>query len=86
MAAHEINSAETALERVFSEDASRILSIFIGACGGDFTLAEDAMQEAFESALQSWPSQGIPCDPVAWLITAGKRKAIDQLRRDRLLG
>jgi RNA polymerase sigma-70 factor (ECF subfamily) len=48
---------------------------------GDFDLAEDAMQEAFSAALTQWPAEGMPTNPRAWLISTGRFKGIDQLRR-----
>jgi RNA polymerase sigma-70 factor, ECF subfamily len=50
---------------------------------GDIDLAEDAVQDAAEQALRSWPHDGLPDHPDAWLITTARRKAIDRLRRDR---
>ena len=50
----------------------------------DFDLAEDALQEAFAAALAQWPAQGPPQNPVAWLITTARHKAIDHLRRQAL--
>ena len=50
----------------------------------DFDLAEDALQEAFAAALAQWPAQGPPQNPVAWLISTARHKAIDQLRRRTL--
>jgi RNA polymerase sigma-70 factor (ECF subfamily) len=47
----------------------------------DFALAEDALQDAFIAALEQWPVDGVPSDPVAWLATVGRRRAIDRLRR-----
>ena len=75
--------AEQAVERVFRDESARILGTLIRACGGDFELAEDAMQEALAVALERWPQDGIPDSPAAWVITTGRRKAIDRLRRDQ---
>ena len=50
---------------------------------GDVDLAEDAVQDAVEQALRTWPRDGVPDHPDAWLITTARRKAIDRLRRDR---
>ncbi|WP_353471840.1 RNA polymerase sigma factor [Salipiger sp. H15] len=50
---------------------------------GDFDLAEDALQSAFLAAAQRWPRDGVPGNPVAWLVSAGRFRAIDALRRDR---
>ena len=52
---------------------------------GDFDLAEDAAAEAFAIAAQRWPSEGAPDHPAAWLVTTARRRAIDRLRRDRVL-
>ena len=52
---------------------------------GDFDLAEDAAAEAFAIAAQRWPSDGVPGNPAAWLVTTARRRAIDRLRRDRVL-
>ena len=51
--------------------------------GGNFDLAEDCLQDAYERALNAWPSAGIPDRPAAWLMTVAKRCAIDRLRRSR---
>ena len=48
---------------------------------GEFELAEDALQEAFASALEHWPAQGLPATPAAWLTTVAQRRALDMLRR-----
>ena len=50
---------------------------------GDFQLAEDAVQEAFEAAITSWQRNGVPANPGAWITTAARRRAIDRLRRNR---
>ena len=52
---------------------------------GDFDLAEDAAAEAFAIAAQRWPSDGVPASPAAWLVTTARNRAIDRLRRDRVL-
>ncbi|MBS1860134.1 MAG: sigma-70 family RNA polymerase sigma factor [Actinobacteria bacterium] len=53
---------------------------------GDFALAEDAVQDAFEAALAAWRRDGVPANPGAWLTVAARRKAIDRLRRARATG
>ncbi len=73
-----------AVERVFRAEYGLIIATLIRSCGGDFELAEDAMQEAFAVALQKWPQEGVPRRPAAWISTAARRKAIDRLRRDQL--
>src|SRR5690606_13896111 len=72
------------IERIFREENGRVLAILIGALG-DFDLAEDALQEAFVTALERWPRDGVPDNPAAWMVTVGRRKAIDRLRREKVL-
>ena len=52
---------------------------------GDFQLAEDAVQDAFAAAVATWPRDGVPANPAAWITTAARRRAIDRLRRTRSL-
>ena len=52
---------------------------------GDFDLAEDAVQDAFEAALERWPVDGQPRNPGAWIVTAARNRAIDRIRRDQTL-
>jgi RNA polymerase sigma-70 factor (ECF subfamily) len=52
---------------------------------GDFDLAEEAMHEAFAAALEQWPTQGTPANPAAWLVSTGRFKAVDTIRRHRRL-
>ena len=52
---------------------------------GDFQLAEDAVQDAFETAVTTWPRDGVPANPGAWITTAARRRAIDRLRREQAL-
>ncbi len=71
-----------AVERVFREESGRIIATLIRVLG-EFDLAQEAMQEAFAVALQRWPGDGVPDNPGAWITTAARRKAVDQLRRRR---
>jgi RNA polymerase sigma-70 factor (ECF subfamily) len=71
-----------AAERVFREESGRIVATLI-RISGSFDRAEEAMQEAFASALASWPEKGIPQNPAAWITSAAHRKLIDQSRRER---
>jgi RNA polymerase sigma-70 factor, ECF subfamily len=79
-----MESVERAVERTFREESGRILAALIGAVG-DFTLAEDALQEACIAALQQWPREGVPRNAAAWLTAVARRRAIDRLRRDATL-
>jgi RNA polymerase sigma-70 factor, ECF subfamily len=73
------------VERAFREESGRVLATLIRHLGGDFQLAEDALQDAFAVALATWPRDGEPDNPGAWITTAARRKAIDRLRRERAL-
>jgi RNA polymerase sigma-70 factor (ECF subfamily) len=68
------------IERAFHEQSAIVRAALYGATR-DFALAEDALQDAFIAALEQWPASGVPSDPVAWLATVGRRRAIDRLRR-----
>src|SRR5579863_9265642 len=72
------------IDQVFRDEWGRVLASLIGYFG-DFDLAEDAAAEAFAIAAQRWPSDGVPDHPTAWLVTTARRRAIDRLRRDRVL-
>jgi RNA polymerase sigma-70 factor, ECF subfamily len=72
------------IEQVFRDQWGRVLAALIGYFG-DFDLAEDAAAEAFAIAAQRWPSGGVPDNPAAWLVTTARNRAIDRLRRDRVL-
>ncbi|HKN77067.1 MAG TPA: RNA polymerase sigma factor [Candidatus Acidoferrum sp.] len=69
-------------EKLHREESGRILSTLIGLLG-DFDLAEETLQEAYATALQKWPADGVPANPRAWLISTARNKAIDRLRRER---
>jgi RNA polymerase sigma-70 factor (ECF subfamily) len=73
-----------AVERAFREQRAGILATLIRHVG-DFQLAEDAVQDAFAAAVATWPRDGVPSNPGAWLTTAARRRAIDRLRRTRSL-
>ena len=72
------------LDRVFREQWGRVVSSLVGFLG-DFELAEEAAQEAFAAAAERWPRDGVPGNPVGWLITTGRNRAIDRIRRERTL-
>jgi len=72
------------VDRVFREEWGRAVSILISVLG-DFDLAEDAVQDAFATALERWPREGTPANPGAWIVTTAKNRAIDRIRRDRTL-
>jgi RNA polymerase sigma-70 factor (ECF subfamily) len=72
----------SALERVFREEYARVVAVLVRDLR-DIDLAEDALADAFEAALVTWPQSGMPDSPGAWLTVTARRKAIDRLRRDR---
>jgi len=65
---------------LFRRDSRKVLATLIRLLG-DFDLAEEAMQDAFRAAVEQWPRDGIPANPVPWLVSAGRFKAIDGIRR-----
>jgi RNA polymerase sigma-70 factor (ECF subfamily) len=77
MPADEVRSV---VDTVYRTDSRRVLATLIRLLG-DFDLAEEALHEAFAAALARWPDTGVPDHPRAWLVSTGRFKAIDQLRR-----
>jgi len=74
-----------AVERAFREESGRVLATLIRHVGGDFALAEDALQDALADALRTWPRSGTPANPGAWITVTARRRAIDRIRRERAL-
>ena len=68
------------LDKIYRAERGRVLASLIRLLGG-FELAEDALAEAFLAAAQQWPREGVPANPRTWLISAGRFKAIDKLRK-----
>jgi RNA polymerase sigma-70 factor (ECF subfamily) len=68
------------VEGIYRAESRRVLATLIDLLG-DFDRAEEAMHDAFAAAVQQWPHEGIPAHPRAWLVSAGRFKAIDKLRR-----
>ena len=71
-----------AVERAFRDERPVVLASLIRHVG-DFQLAEDAVQDAFAAAVATWPRDGVPDSPRAWITVTARRKAIDRLRRER---
>lgn len=67
---------------LYRQESRRVFSTLVRLLGS-FELAEEALHDAFLAAAEQWPRQGLPANPVAWLVSAGRFKAIDRLRRDR---
>ncbi|MCP1413983.1 RNA polymerase sigma factor [Paenarthrobacter sp. A20] len=74
------NEARAAVEAVWRSESARIVGA-LARYSGDFTFAEDLAQEAVAEALVSWSVNGVPAEPAGWLLTAGRRRAIDSFRR-----
>jgi RNA polymerase sigma-70 factor (ECF subfamily) len=72
------------IEQVFRDEWGRVLAYLVGFLG-DFDLAEDAAQDAFAIAAERWRRDGLPANPGAWLLTTARNRAIDRIRRDRVL-
>ena len=73
--------ANEVIAALYADGWSRIVATMIRFTGGDWNLAEECAQEAFAQALRRWPDEGIPRQPLAWLTTAARNRAIDTLRR-----
>jgi RNA polymerase sigma-70 factor (ECF subfamily) len=75
-----IDSVREAVNAVYTSDSRRVLATLIRLLG-DFDAAEEALHDAFRAALEQWPRDGVPANPRAWLVSAGRFKAIDAMRR-----
>lgn len=68
------------VDAVYRDESRRVLATLIRLLG-DFDLAEEALHEAFRAAIEQWPVEGVPANPRAWLVSAGRFKGIDRIRR-----
>jgi RNA polymerase sigma-70 factor (ECF subfamily) len=75
-----IDSVHDTVSAVYQSDSRRVLATLIRLLG-DFDAAEEALHDAFRAALEQWPRDGVPANPRAWLVSAGRFKAIDGMRR-----
>ena len=75
-----VDRAREAVDAVYRSDSRRVLATLIRLLG-DFDLAEEALHEAFAAAVEQWPHEGTPANPRAWLVSTGRFKAIDAMRR-----
>ena len=73
------------VERVFREQYGRAVAVLVRVFG-DIDLAEEAVQDAFTTAVASWPDNGLPPAPAGWIITTARNRAIDRLRRESSRG
>src|SRR5436190_24374655 len=68
------------VDAVYRSESRRILATLIRLLG-DFDLAEEALHDAFMAAMEQWPRDGVPVNPRTWLVSAGRFKAIDRMRK-----
>src|SRR3954451_9331727 len=80
MAVEAIDSVRETVNAVYTAESRRVLATLIRLLG-DFEVAEEALQDAFRAALEQWPRDGVPANPRAWLVSTGRFKAIDGIRR-----
>jgi RNA polymerase sigma-70 factor (ECF subfamily) len=76
-----MSGRESDVARTFRESSGRAVAT-LARVFGDIDLAEDAVQEAFAVAVERWPSDGLPPNPVGWIVTTARNKALDRLRRE----
>lgn len=74
-----MTEASAAVEQVWRQDWGRLLGMLVGKFR-DVDLAEDALADAFEAATRTWPVDGVPGNPAAWLLTTARRRALDKIR------
>ena len=82
MPAPDIARVSAEIDKIYRKDSRRIFATLIRLLG-DFERAEEALHEAFRAAMEKWPAEGLPQNPVSWLISAGRFKSIDKQRRDQ---
>jgi RNA polymerase sigma-70 factor (ECF subfamily) len=79
-----MEASASTVERVFRESSGRAVATLVRVLG-DFDLAEEAVQDAFAVAIERWQVDGVPDNPAAWIITTARNRAIDRIRRERVL-
>src|SRR6187402_1468621 len=80
MPSPDIARVSTQIDQIYRKDSRRIFATLIRLLG-DFERAEEALHDAFRTAMEKWPSEGLPQNPVSWLVSAGRFKSIDKQRR-----
>src|SRR5690606_31163472 len=74
------DATRTQIDQIYRAESRRVFATLVRLLG-DFDLAEEALHEAFTAAVQQWPRDGLPNSPRAWLVTVGRLRGIDALRR-----
>src|SRR5687767_6916833 len=82
MPAPEIARVSAQIDTIYRKESRRIFATLIRLLG-DFERAEEALHDAFRAAMEKWPAEGLPQNPVAWLVSAGRFKSIDKQRREK---
>lgn len=82
MPAAEIARVRKDIDALYRQDSRRIFATLVRLLG-DFDRAEEALSDAFRAAIEKWPTEGTPHNPVAWLVSAGRFKSIDKQRREK---
>jgi RNA polymerase sigma-70 factor (ECF subfamily) len=82
MPSADIARVRAEIDALYRRDSRRIFATLIRLLG-DFERAEEALHEAFRAAMEKWPGEGLPQNPVSWLVSAGRFKSIDKQRRDK---
>src|SRR5687768_18494700 len=77
-----MDDLRTTVDAVYRAESRRVLATLIRLLG-DFDVAEEALHDAFRAAIESWPTDGVPNNPAGWLVSTGRFKAIDKLRRQK---
>src|SRR6266566_9543990 len=80
MAENQAAHVRDRVDAIYRSDSRRVLATLIRLLG-DFDLAEEALHDAFTAAVERWPRDGVPASPRAWLVSTGRFKAIDRLRK-----
>src|SRR5438477_5382192 len=80
MSDNPVDQVRATVDSVYRSESRRVFATLIRLLG-EFDLAEEALHEAFASAMEQWPRDGVPANPRAWLVSAGRFKAIDAIRR-----
>src|SRR3954467_14343776 len=82
MPTSEIARVRAQIDQIYRKDSRRIFATLIRLLG-DFERAEEALHDAFRAAMEKWPAEGLPQNPAAWLVSAGRFKSIDKQRREQ---
>src|SRR3954469_20026492 len=82
MPARDLARVRAEIDALYRKESRRVLATLIRLLGG-FERAEEALSDAFRAAMEKWPAQGIPQNPVSWLVSAGRFKSIDRQRREK---